>query len=153
MKLAEIFKPETIIVSLENTERDAVFEELVDKIESVHPGFDKAKALAAIRERESKMTTGIMSGIAIPHGRSEVAEGVLGAVGISKPGINYGSLDNMPVHVVFLMISSPDASEIHLGVMKKLAQVLMNPDFSKKLQELSSADAVYSALCSAEAGI
>lgn len=153
MKLAEIFKPESIIVSLENTERDAVFEELVEKIALSHPDFNKEKALAAIRERESKMTTGIMSGIAIPHGRIELSQGVLGAIGISKAGINYGSLDNMPVHVVFLMVSSPDASEIHLGVMKKLAQVLMNPEFSKKLQELSSADAVYSALCSAEAGI
>ena len=94
-------------------------------------------------ERENKMTTGIMHQIAVPHGVVESAEGVVGAIGISRKGIDYDSLDKAPVHVVFLLACSPEAAELHLKVFKELAAVLQNPAFVKEIMEKKTVQEVY----------
>ena len=60
MVFKRIFSPKCVIMDIESEEKDELFEELAQAIYSANPDFDREEALASIRERESKMTTGIM---------------------------------------------------------------------------------------------
>ena len=60
--LERVFSPKSIILNLESTEKDELFEEMVESIVSVQPTVDRAQAIAALKEREAKMSTGIMHG-------------------------------------------------------------------------------------------
>lgn len=151
--LEQVFSPKSIILGLESTEKDELFEEMVESIVSVQPNIDRAQALSALREREAKMSTGIMHDIAVPHGNCMTVSRTIGAVGISRKGIEYDSLDKAPVHLVFMLLSNPTETERHLEVLKVLAAVLQNPGFIKEVTEKQNAQEVFDCMCKYEASL
>lgn len=146
------FSPKTVVMDLESVDKDELFEEMVEAIVRVHPEVERAEALEALRERESKMSTGIMHSIAVPHGNCSTVEEVLGAVGISHKGIDYDSLDKAPVHLVFMVLCNPEKPEMHLSVLKELSTVLQSPTFLKEVMEKKTPQEVYDLLCSFKDG-
>jgi PTS system fructose-specific IIC component/PTS system nitrogen regulatory IIA component len=130
MLLQHVFAPGSIKIGLESEDKDELFEELVDLLaKEGGRDFPRASVLAAIVEREEKMSTGIKKGIALPHGKAEGLSGLSGALGISRRGIRYASLDGEPVYLVFMLVSSPKDSEFHLAALKRLAILLDDPEF------------------------
>ena len=96
------------------------------------------------------MTTGIMHSVGIPHALIPSMKGSIGAIGITKAGIDYDSLDNAPVHVVFMIIGSDDDTERHIQVLKQLASILQIKNFVQNIISLNSASEVYNFICSSE---
>jgi len=134
MLLQQVFTPASIKIGLQSIEKDELIEELVDVLaRNGGREFPRDAALAAIRERENKMSTGIKKGIALPHGKVAGIDGLLGVIGISRHGIDYDSLDGQPVYLVFMLLSSPKDSELHLGALKRLARLLDDPGFYTEL--------------------
>ena len=146
MILGQVFSPKTIKLNLESTDKDELFEELLETIVAAHPSIDRAQALSAMREREVKMSTGIMHGIAVPHGASVSVEHVTGAIGISRAGIDYDALDGSPVHLVFMVLYNASETEGHLEVLKDLASVLQEPSFMKNVMEKQTPQEVFDLL-------
>ena len=129
MFLYEAFPPELIKIGLEAEDKDEVFEELINRFCQVRKSGAREDILTAIREREAKMSTGIQKGIAIPHGRTNAVESAQGVLGISRQGIDYDALDGQPVYLVFMLITPQIESEKHLRLLKRLAELLDNPEF------------------------
>lgn len=153
MVLDQVFSPESVIMQLESSDKEELFEELLESLVAVQPEIDRAQALAALRDRESKMSTGILHGIAVPHGHCDCVKGIIGAIGISRKGIDYEALDKAPVNLVFMVLSSPQETEKHLKVLKALASILQNPLFAKEIVEKQNARQVYELVCQYEASI
>jgi mannitol/fructose-specific phosphotransferase system IIA component (Ntr-type) len=130
MSLADIFDRRSIILNLEGKTKEAVFAELIEAIRVVHPEFDSSELAAAINERENKMSTGIASGIAIPHGYCRSVSAVAGAIGVSQRGIEYGALDSKPVHVVFMLVMGEAARENHLRVLNQVFTLVKSEAFA-----------------------
>ena len=147
MVLGEALSPKAIKIDLESTEKDEVFEELVEELVAISPELDRQVILQAIKDRESKMSTGVLPGIAVPHGKTDVVNGVKGIVGISRQGIEYDSLDGKPVHVVILLLTSPDSSELHLRILKHLARLLESSSFYGDLMAQKTPQDVYDLIC------
>ncbi len=150
MVLGQIFPSETVIVNLESTDKDELFAEMVESIVSAYPDMNRDEALRALDERESKMTTGIMHGVAIPHAVCATAKGIHGAIGISRNGIDYDSLDKSPVHLVFMILTAEGETERHVQVLKELASVLQIPGFVDKIVSLQSASDIVNYLNASE---
>ncbi|MGI5174118.1 PTS sugar transporter subunit IIA [Treponema sp. OMZ 840] len=150
MLLSKVFSPKSINIDLQSEDKDEVFEELIEELVNACPSLDRAAALDAVRERESKMSTGIMKGIALPHGKTNAVKDVRGAIGISRTGIDYDALDGNPVYIVFLLLSAADCSELHLRVLKRLSKLLGNPKFYTALMEQKTPEALYDLVCKYE---
>ena len=129
MLLQDIFTASRIKVNLEAEDKDEVFEELVDHLVRNTGISGRNEIISSIQEREAKMSTGIKTGIALPHGKTDAIEGICGVLGISQKGIDYDSLDGEPVYLVILLLSSKDDSELHLKTLKKIASLLEYSDF------------------------
>jgi PTS system fructose-specific IIC component/PTS system nitrogen regulatory IIA component len=129
MLLHETFPPDLIKVGLEAEDKDEAFEELVDLFCQATGNGARDEILAAVCDRESKMSTGIKKGIAIPHGKTNAVDRVYGVLGVSKKGIDYEALDGEPVYLLFLMLAPQKDSEKHLRLLKRLAELLDNPKF------------------------
>lgn len=139
MLLQNVFAPGSIKIGLESEDKDELFEELVDMLaKNGGRNFPRSAVLAAVRDREEKMSTGIKRGIALPHGKAEGLSGLTGALGISKRGIEYASLDGEPVYLVFMLVSTPKDSELHLAALKRLAVLLDDPEFYTDLLRADS---------------
>jgi PTS system fructose-specific IIC component/PTS system nitrogen regulatory IIA component len=126
MFLSEVFPPELIKIGLDSVDKDEAFEEMVDKYCQTRKSGDREKILGAIWARESKMSTGIKKGIAIPHGKTSAVDNICGILGISKKGIEYDSLDGQPVYILFMLLVPETDSENHLRIIKRLAELLNN---------------------------
>jgi len=118
--LSEVFNPRAIILNLESKTKDGIFIELAEAISAVHPECDRASMLAALWERENKLSTGIGSGVAIPHTTYGGISNIAGAIGISQTGIEYAALDHQPVNVVFMLVINDKATENHLRILNQL---------------------------------
>jgi PTS system fructose-specific IIC component/PTS system nitrogen regulatory IIA component len=143
MLIKDIYRPEFIKVNLEAEDKEEAFEELVNHFCGASRIKNRQPILKAIWERETKMSTGIKKGIAIPHGKIDVMDRICGALGISRKGIDYDALDGNPVHLVFLILAPGKDSEIHLRLLKRLSALLDDPRFYTELALSSSAQDAY----------
>lgn len=150
MVLGSVFSPGLIKTDLESEDKEEVFEELVDLYVSQNPSASRAAILSALKSREDKLSTGVKTGLAIPHAQTEEVTGVRGIIGISRSGIDYDSLDGKPVHVVFLLLSSRDGCALHLRVLKRLSYLFNDPAFIAELVSQKNSDSIYNTICKFE---
>ena len=133
MFLGDIFPPELIKIGLESEDKDEVFEEMTDLLCRVKKLECRSEILEALWHREDKMSTGIMEGIAIPHGKLAALDAIHGVIGISKKGIDYEALDGHPVRLLFMLLIPHEDSEDHLRILKRLSELLENHQFYTEL--------------------
>lgn len=153
MVLEDVFSKESIIVNLESTEKDELFEEMIEVLHEAHPDFNREEALAALNEREARMSTGIMHSVAVPHAVVPSVVGTLGAIGISRHGIDYDSIDHAPVHLVFMLIAGENQTERHVQILKSLAITLQKPGFIGKLLSCQTQAEAYNLIVQSEEAV
>jgi len=141
MLLSEVFPPRFIKIGLEARDKDEVFEELVDQFCQIQGSGAREDILKALWDREGKMSTGIHKGIAIPHGKTDLLDRVYGVLGVSKKGVDYDALDGQPVYLLFMLLAPQKDSEKHLRLLKRLAQLLDDPQFQSELMAQASPEA------------
>ena len=88
--------------------------------------------------REEESTTGIGEGIAIPHGRGESVDRPGLAAMLIKDGVDFDSLDDEPVTLIFLIAAPNTKDNVHLDVLSKLSMMLMDEEFTASLRQAAS---------------
>lgn len=145
MLLSDVFNKQSIKLNLESKTKEEAFRELIEVIGTVHPEFDRDTILSAIQEREKKLNTSIVPGVAIPHGYYPGTSLIFGALGISQTGIEYRALDQKPVHCIFLLVMGENTRENHLRVLNRV-MTLVNSEGLNLLQNASSPQEIYDLL-------
>jgi mannitol/fructose-specific phosphotransferase system IIA component (Ntr-type) len=84
------------------------------------------------------MSTGMQHGIALPHGRSTVIRELAVAVGISRQGVEFQSLDDEPARLIFMVVSPQDNSGPHLQILAGIAGILNREEARRDLLEMKS---------------
>ena len=102
MRLADVLSEENIITDLKARDKTEVLGEMVDDISSIVDSVDRERVLKALLDREKLGTTGIGHGVAIPHGKIKGLAELKVFFGRSRKGVNFSSMDNLPVHLFFL---------------------------------------------------
>jgi mannitol/fructose-specific phosphotransferase system IIA component (Ntr-type) len=143
MPLSDIFRQELIKLELESKTKDEVFEELIETIARLHPEYDRGEMLKAVIARENQMNTTVLPGIAVPHGYCDVVGGLIGTIGFSRAGIEYGRGE--PVHLVFMLLMDTLSREQHLRVLSRLLE-LLNSESVTMLRTAESPQEVYNIL-------
>ena len=142
MKFSELVCDGAIVPELESSERDAIIQELVDSL--VSSGDIKKKdaknVYKMIMARENEASTGIGKGVAVPHVKHKGASGVVVAIGISRDGIDFASLDKQPVYSVILMVSPAGNPDEHLKAMELVFKNLQKEDFRRFLSQAKGID-------------
>ena len=90
--------------------------------------------------REEESTTGIGDGIAIPHCKSDAVKKPGLAAMVLPDGVEYDALDGQPVHIIFLIAAPNTEDNVHLEVLARLSELLMDPDFVTSLENAKSKD-------------
>ena len=140
MRIIDLLDKKSINLNLKSTDKTSVINELVDLVDASGNLNNKNEYKQEILARESKSTTGIGEGIAIPHAKTKAVKKACLASGVSKTGIDYDSLDGAPSNL-FFMIAAPDgANDTHLEVLSRLSTILMDENFRRSLINASSAD-------------
>ena len=110
-----------------------------------------AKCIAAsLAEREKLGSTGFGGGVAIPHGKIEGLGHVFGYFARLETPIDFQAVDGLPVDLVFMILSPPDAGADHLKALARVSRVLRDRDVVAKLRGARSRDALFALLAGVE---
>jgi fructose-specific phosphotransferase system IIA component len=150
MILTKILQPACVKVPLENKDKEEVIIELVDLLDENGLLSDRDVVLDAVLTREKTRSTGIGSGIAIPHGKCKGVKELVMAIGIAGEPIDFESIDNKPVKIVILLVSPFDQTSPHIQALARISRLMLDEEFKHKLENAGSAEEVYELLNSKE---
>jgi PTS system nitrogen regulatory IIA component len=94
-------------------------------------------------EREKLGSTGIGSGVAIPHGKIANLDHIVAAFGRSKAGIDFDSQDGEPTYLFFVLVAPENTAGLHLKALAKLSRLLKDSNFRDRLMKVPDAKAIY----------
>lgn len=151
MVLTQILEPQCVKVPLEGTDKESVITELVNLLDAGKLLTDKNDVLQAILSRESTRSTGIGSGIAIPHDKCKGVKDLVMAIGISRQGIDFQSIDGKPVYIIVLLASPIDRTGPHIQALARISRLMLDEDFKNKLQNAKSSQELYDLINDKEA--
>jgi fructose-specific phosphotransferase system IIA component len=150
MILTQILQPTCVKVPLEGKDKNAVISELIDLLDADGLLSDKNAASEAVFVREQTRSTGIGSGIAIPHGKCKAVKELVMAVGIAHQPIDFESVDGKPVTIVILLVSPADQTGPHIQALAKISRLMLDQEFKQALEKAGTADEAYELLSKKE---
>lgn len=149
MKLTDFLISEAVEPNLKsNTKNDAI-KELVMLLKKAGAIPDADSIASIVLEREELGTTGIGEGIAVPHGKSNIIDKLVAAFGRSEKGINFESIDNQPVKLIFLLVAPANSAGPHLMALARISRLLKNQSFRSGLINAKSKEEILK-ICEAE---
>lgn len=134
------------VLDLTATTKDAALEELIGAAATSHAVGDRDALLEAVRERESKLSTGIGLGIAVPHARIASMSEFVVVVGRHAAGLEFGSIDGKPVRIVVLIAGPREAKTPYLELLAQLSKRLKLEAVREKIIAGATAEEVVSLL-------
>ena len=144
MRLADILHVERSTTNLPRDSKDAALSALAELFSSL-PADD---VLAAFREREALATTGVGSGVAVPHGRLASVERTMGVLAVSREGVDFESIDGQPAHI-FVAIVAPERGDL-VKVLARVARLLRDEDLRDRLTAAADGEQAYEILIRAD---
>jgi len=137
MKLASLLSEQQVILNMKADEHWSAIAELVESLDQLKllKGENKEEVLKALQKREDQTSTGIGSGVAIPHAFSENIEEVVAMFGRSPEGIEFEALDNAPVKFIVLFIVPKKNYHLHLQTLAAIAKMFNNCEVRRQLEE------------------
>ena len=150
MRVRDLLSPESIELKGSAKSKEEVIKKMVALMVKRGNIKDPGKYEKGVFLREEESTTGIGEGIAIPHCKSDAVTAPGLAAMVLPDGVDYDSLDGEPVHLIFL-IAAPDTKDnVHLEVLSRLSELLMDPDFVSGLLNAGSKEEFLGIISDAE---
>ena len=144
MKLASLLTPKQVILDLKGEVCSEAIGNIVEHLitQKLLKNNLREEILESLKERERQISTGIGSGVAIPHAFSDKIDQVVAAFARSKEGVDFEALDNAPVNFVILFIVPKKDYNMHLQTLAAIARMFNNCAVRQGLQEAETVESV-----------
>jgi len=148
--LADLVVGSAVAVGLQASDRKAAVAVLLAQLKAAVPEINEEEAFRAVLEREAKLSSAVGRGAAVPHARLP---------GLSRPFIAVGRFakpvpgvtpDNIPVRLVFLILTPLSAPIAQLKILGRIAALLTNENLRRKLQRAKTDEALLETLRTAD---
>jgi PTS system nitrogen regulatory IIA component len=106
-------------------------------------GLDAARVMDALLEREALGSTGLGSGVAVPHARIEGLQRVFGVFVRLDTPVAYGSVDDRPVDLLFALFAPPRDGAEHLRALAAVSRAVRSPELRESLRQARTVDAAH----------
>jgi len=150
MVLTQILQPTCVKVPLDGGDKNSVITELIDILADNGLLGNKDTVSEAVFTRERTRSTGIGSGIAIPHGKCNAVKELVMALGVAREPIEFESVDGKPVSIVILLVSPADQTGPHIQALARISRLMLDDEFKSALENASSSQAAYELLSERE---
>ncbi|MBQ8465374.1 MAG: PTS sugar transporter subunit IIA [Alphaproteobacteria bacterium] len=145
MKISDLMPNDSILLSVKAKNKRNLLQELAEFAASVTKISDRT-IFDTILERENLGSTGFGGGVALPHGRlAELDRVYVFCAKLSTP-IDFESIDNKPVDVVFLLLSPESSGADHLTALAQVSRILKNNGLINKIREAQSTEEIHALL-------
>ncbi len=127
---------------MKSRDRHSAITELVDHLDTkgLLTECGRDEMLSALHTREQFVSTGIGSGVAIPHAFSDRIDEVIAVMGRSRAGIDFSAQDDAPVHLVILFFVPRQHHDLHLRTLAAIGRLFHNEEMKRQLVEAAGPD-------------
>lgn len=146
MNLRKLLSEDTIRMRIESDTKEGVIAEMIEALAAAGKITDRAAALKAIIDRESKMSTGMQNGIAIPHGKTDTVRELIATMAIKPEGVDFASLDGRPATIFIMTLSPLNRAGPHIQFLAEMSQLLNDPERRKAVLAAPDARAMLDVL-------
>lgn len=150
MLLSELLTPDQILVPLNGTTKEELLRELVDVLHRSGAVSDPDAVLHSVMERERVLSTGIGSGVAIPHGKSDRVAKLAVAAGVTPEPVDFEALDGRPVNLFFLLVGPESAAGQHVKALSRISRLVRRDALRQQLVEARSPEQFLALVAQAE---
>lgn len=147
MEITDLINLNSIVPDLKASSKKQALQELAGYAENIIP-ITHHDILDVLLERERLGTTGVGHGVAIPHGKFPNLDRPYGIFARLEHPIDFDSLDDQPVDLVFLLLVPETAGADHLKALAKVSRTLRDKTICEKLRGSEGGDAIYAILTS-----
>ena len=148
--IGDLLMPQAVLAGVSAANKKTLFQQLSQAAERAY-GLDARAVIEQLSAREKLGSTGFGGGIAIPHGKIDGLKHVVGVfVQLAQP-VDFQAIDDLPVDLVFMLISPSGAGAEHLKALASVSRRLRDRAFGAKLRGAGSPDALYALLTAGEA--
>ena len=148
--VSDILSIDAVEADLNAANKKALFQQLA-AIAARLTGLPAKQIVSSVNEREKLGSTGFGGGAAIPHGKIEGLDHVFGVFARLETPIDFQAIDGIPVDLVFLLLSPPDAGADHLKALASVSRAFRDRQVVAKLRGARSKDAHFALLAGVEA--
>ena len=136
-RLLEYMSEDRIILNLKSLEKDDVFEERAPLFveDYIIDAEELEEFIEGLKEREKLTATGMQDGIAVPHAKSPSVHKIALALGISKEGINFESMDGEPSKYIFMIAAPKGTKQEHLDLLAMISELSYSEEVLEKLEK------------------
>jgi fructose-specific phosphotransferase system IIA component len=138
MKISDILTEQTVVTGLQGNSKDDVIEAMIDLVAVSPKVLDRERVRKAIFDREGIMSTGVGNGFAIPHGKTDAVADIVAAFAVTARPIDYESLDEKPVRLVFLLVGKDSLVGPHIKLLSRISRLMNKEEFRNRLLTLTS---------------
>lgn len=139
MRITDLLKKDGIALNIEATDKKDSISKLITLHKKCGNITDVAAFTAGIYNREEMGTTAVGMGVAVPHAKSEAVKSPALTAITLKNGVDYGAADGQPCNLIFMIAATMDGN-VHLEVLARLMQMLMDETFIAKLKAAKTTD-------------
>ncbi len=145
-----LFRADSVLCDLHVSSKKQLFQEMASKLlENSELSDSKIAArdiVAGAMERERLGSTGVGTGVALPHARIDGIEKVYVAFARLETPLDYDAIDERPVDLVALLIAPENAGGAHLRALAKVSRRLRRQDMRQRLRSAPNAESLYTIL-------
>jgi fructose-specific phosphotransferase system IIA component len=151
MKISEVLDEKLVRTNLMGSNKDEIINAMIELAGKSPRVLDKEKVRQAIFEREKIMSTGVGNGFAIPHGKTDAISDIVAAFATTAQPIDYQSLDEKPVRLVFLLVGKDNMVGPHIKLLSRISRLMGKEEFRNRLTELQTPKEIIEAFRQEEA--
>ncbi len=145
MEIADLLEPRAVVPSLRAANKKQVLQELARRAAEI-TGEPERAIFDVLLERERLGTTGVGAGIAIPHGKLPGLKRLYGLFARLETPIDFESIDEQPVDLIFLLLAPGGAGADHLKALARVSRLLRDRSICEKLRGSDNAEALFALL-------
>ena len=140
MDIGDLLADDGVVLRGASSKRQALH--LVADVAAEALGLTTDRVLEALLEREALGSTGLGSGVAVPHARVPGLNRVTGVFVRLDTPVAYGSVDDQPVDLMFALLAPPAAGAEHLRALAAVSRALRSAEMRERLRQAHTTDAI-----------
>lgn len=145
MEIGDILSPQAVIQRLRATNKKKLITELATYAAQI-ANLDSSKVFEVLWEREKLNSTGVGHGVAIPHARVTKLDRIVGVFAHLEGSVDFESIDEAPVDLVFALLTPEDAGADHLKALARISRLMRNSVMCEKLRAANDRAQLYALL-------
>ena len=145
MKISDLLSPADVLIDVRASNKRLLLQEFAAKAAD-SLGLRVDQIAPFLLKREELGSTGIGSGVALPHARLPDLQRPFGLLAKLKQPIEFDAIDGQAVDIVFVLLLRAAAENEQLGALALVARTLRPSENLARLRGAKNSSELYSAI-------